>query len=299
MNNRLYKVTTCEQPLQSSENANDDNAHLYDLVKALSKYKLMVFIIIASMTAIAAIISFFLPPVYRAEVVVSPSIEIYGTNNIPPLGGLSGLANIAGIRLSNQNDQIGEAIATLRSRDFTISFIKDEKIISVFKNKTDKHYSELSAYYLFNEIRTINIDTKTGMIVVSIEWNDPKQAAEWANELISKVNKKMRDEAITKSQKIITLLESELENTNVMPVKEAIKNMIEDQFKKKMLASTLDEYAFHVVDKAVVPEEKVKPKRFIIILIGLVMGCILSLAVVILLNISNRYISVNHKYSER
>lgn len=52
--------------------------------------------------------------------------------------------------------------------------------------------------------------------------------------------------------------------------------MIEAQTKTKMLANTQEEYAFRILDKAVVPEEKIRPKRTLIVVLGVMIGLIMG-----------------------
>ena len=50
---------------------------------------------------------------------------------------------------------------------------------------------------------------------MSVSWDDPKIAAELTNDLISKLNIQLRDEAITDSKKRISYLEEELSRTTL------------------------------------------------------------------------------------
>ena len=56
-------------------------------------------------------------------------------------------------------------------------------------------------------------------------------------------------------------------------------NLIESETKNKMLANTRQEFAFRVIDKAVVPEEPFKPNRKLIVLFGGLIGVILGIFV--------------------
>jgi len=44
-----------------------------------------------------------------------------------------------------------------------------------------------------------------------------------------------------------------------------------------MLANTQEKYAFLVLDVVVVPEEKSKPKRTLIVLLGFILGVMISI----------------------
>jgi LPS O-antigen subunit length determinant protein (WzzB/FepE family) len=57
--------------------------------------------------------------------------------------------------------------------------------------------------------------------------------------------------------------------------------LIEDQIKNKMLAEVQDEFVFKIVDPAVIPEEKSKPKRALICILGFMLGGMLGVAFVL------------------
>ena len=44
------------------------------------------------------------------------------------------------------------------------------------------------AYRLFDSIRNVDEDIQTGLVTVTVDWSDPKLAAEWANGLVQDVN---------------------------------------------------------------------------------------------------------------
>ena len=51
---------------------------------------------------------------------------------------------------------------------------------------------------------------------------------------------------------------------------------METQTKKIMLANVRDQYAFRIIDPAVIPEKKIKPNRGLIIMVGFVAGLAFS-----------------------
>jgi uncharacterized protein involved in exopolysaccharide biosynthesis len=78
-------------------------------------------------------------------------------------------------------------------------------------------------------------------------------------------------------------LEKQLSLTSSVEVQQAIYRLIEAQTKKKMVASTREEYAFQTIDPAVPPQERTSPKRTLIVITGLVLGLALSILIVSLI----------------
>ena len=70
----------------------------------------------------------------------------------------------------------------------------------------------------------------------------------------------------------ITYLKSQLEKTPVADMQKVFYQLIEDQTKTLMLAEVNQEYVFKTLDPAVVAEEKLKPKRALIVVLGTLLG---------------------------
>jgi uncharacterized protein involved in exopolysaccharide biosynthesis len=67
-------------------------------------------------------------------------------------------------------------------------------------------------------------------------------------------------------------------------VQQAIYRLIEAQTKKKMIASTREEYAFTTIDPAVTPERHARPKKLSLLAIGFLLGLFASIAFVLARN---------------
>ena len=65
-------------------------------------------------------------------------------------------------------------------------------------------------------------------------------------------------------------------------MREVFYEIIEEQIKNKMLAEASPEYAFTTVSRAMLPEQKSKPKRALICVLGTLLGGMLSILVVLI-----------------
>jgi uncharacterized protein involved in exopolysaccharide biosynthesis len=63
-----------------------------------------------------------------------------------------------------------------------------------------------------------------------------------------------------------------LTKTPLVPVQEALSNLMEGEYKQAMLAGGNDEYALKVIDPALVPETPSSIRRLFILLGGLLGG---------------------------
>ncbi|MDH3378581.1 MAG: LPS O-antigen length regulator, partial [Gammaproteobacteria bacterium] len=84
---------------------------------------------------------------------------------------------------------------------------------------------------------------------------------------------------IEEAEKSIGYLEKQLVSTSAVEIQQAIYRLIEGQTKKKMVASTREEYAFTTIDPAVPPEKMAWPKRLLFILVGMALGLAFALIV--------------------
>jgi uncharacterized protein involved in exopolysaccharide biosynthesis len=251
--------------------------------------RVLVGAIAAVATLIAVVTALMLPPVYRAEVLLAPA-EQEKTEGLGALTGpISDLAALAGANLGSRKDKTAEFLAALKSRAVSVSFIKKRNLMpilfaddwdgrkKVWKNTGDPP-TDWSAYELWDkDIRHVNVDRRSGLITLAIEWRNPVLAAKWANDLVQQANARLRAEAVEEASRNIAYLKKQLGETSTVEVQQAIYRLIEAQTKKKMLASTRSEYAFTVIDPAVPPEIKYKPNRSAIVCAGLLLGLILGI----------------------
>lgn len=256
---------------------------------------------VAACTVLAAIVAFATTPVYRSAVVVVPASaerNSISSGLTSALGQLGGLASLAGIELGGSGQETEEALAVLKSRGFTEAFINERKLLPKLFHRqwdvargtwrTGEPPSAAKAYKYFNKrVRSITQDKKTGLVTMQIDWTDAQEAADWANELMQRLNAEMRRRAIDKTNASLGYLEKELTATATVETREAINRLVEAQIKQRMLANVTTEYAFRVVDKAMPadPDDPVKPQKVLLLALGPVAGLGFGIVVVIALGL--------------
>lgn len=282
--------------LQNASIIIDDSLSLNEFWQQIIEYKKIIFLIIFLAIIISYIIAILSTPIYRAEALLAPIGKESSASGFASVANqLGGLASLAGISLGKGDSKIEVIIATLKSREFTNKFIKENNLLPIlFQDKWDKKNRQWIAgkksptlwdgYKLFNNsVRVVKVDKGTGLITLIIEWRDPVLAARWVEDLISRINELLRTEAIHESVKSIEYLKAELDRTSVIEIKRSIYGLIEAQTKKMMLANTRKDFAFRVIDPAVAPEEMIRPKRALIVFFGLIIGFVTSFVTIFLL----------------
>lgn len=258
-------------------------------------------LLISSVLAFAilfTVAAFVITPKYRAFAVLAPAsndrVSVSSTLGAV-LGQLGGIASLAGMRIGDLEPGSEEALAVLRSRQFTEAFIRDENLIpKLFWRRWDNVHqmwtvppadqpTPAKAFHLFDEhIRTVSEDTKTGLVTLQIEWKDRQEAASWANKLVDRLNREMRDRAIVKADDSVGFLQKELAITSDVGTRDAINRLIEAQVKQKMIANVTREFVFRVVDEAFAPEadEAAKPRKALLIAAGPFVGFLFGFALI-------------------
>ncbi len=282
----------------------EDEINLLDYWRVLVRYKWMIFLLTTLVTGGAVLAALLAPPVFRAEVILSPVAEEKSGGLSAIAGQLGGLASLAGVSMGGGGGRIEEALATLKSRIFTDAFIKEHQLsgllldgppiqvderwpwVAEWQEKW-KAYQQQDAgntkpptawdiFKTFNSIRQVTQDKTSGLVTVAIEWGEPQLAASWANELVARLNKHQKQGAIEEAERSIEYLKDQAEQTSVVEMRQSIYRLIEAQTKNIMLANVREEFAFKVIDPALAPEEPTKPKRKLMIILGFMVGLMLS-----------------------
>jgi len=77
-----------------------------------------------------------------------------------------------------------------------------------------------------------SINKDSGLVTISIDWKDPELAAEWANNLIVRLNKKLRTLAVTEAESSINYLQEQLQQTSVVDMHQVLYRLIESETQK-------------------------------------------------------------------
>lgn len=260
----------------------EEEIDLLALWQTLLKYKRMILKATFGTAVLVAAITLLLPNIYRAEVLLAPVASEGGKSGLSSaLGGLGGLASMAGISLGG-GGSIEENLAVLKSRDFLWKFAQEKKLMPIlfersrladFLNSDPPGQWDLYRLLIEDGNLHVNVDKDSGLITVGVEWVDPVLVAEWANLLVHSLNQHLAQQAIARSESNLKYLNEELMRTPVEEMRKTLFELIASEQKNAMLASTQKEFAFKVLDPAVEPDKKAKPKRaLIVILAALVAG---------------------------
>jgi len=235
----------------------------------------------------------FLPKSYEATVVLapvsgnSPDGMLSGASSSPM--SLGGLSQLVGMPLGAQSKK-AEAVALLESEALTEKYIRENNLLPVLYARLwdaagkrwkvsdpQKIPTLWRANDLFKkEIRTVKDDKRDGLVTLTIAWKDPRVAATWANGLAKMANDYLRAQALADAERNIAYLNEEAANASVVETRRVIYSVLRAEISKQMLAKGTEEYAFKVIDPALVVERPDFPHRVVWLVVGLLVGLFLS-----------------------
>jgi len=293
-------------PNDQLNNNYDDEIDLSELFHALWDKIFYIGAITSIFSLISIILALMLPNIYQSKATMMATEESSGMSGM--LGEYSGMASLAGISLpskSGSKDQ--EAIARIRSFEFFSNYflpnIKLENLMAVKKwtqasdtltydasdfNSESRQWvrkakrprsnipSSQEAYEEFVEIMSVNQDKKTLLVTLSVEHKSPFIAQQWVEIMIDQIDQVMRDQDRQTATKSIEYLNSLAPTVNYEEIKKALFSLQQEQMKRLMMVEANDNYTFKVLDSPIAPEVKSRPKRSLIVILGTILGMVLS-----------------------
>lgn len=232
--------------------------------------------------------AFFAFSYSQEEKFTSKIVITYNTqkNNISSMSsGLGGLSQLAGIDLgSGSSPQEEESYAMLFSRVNLKSFVEgSESIQNYFLEHTNSNsLSNFEPIFSFiNKSISLTRSKNTGISNIYFSAFDKEISANFLNQLIFHSNESLRKEAQDASERKVEFLNIESSKNSYRNVQAIFGRMIETEIQNKMMANTQEEYAFKIIDPAVIPLNKSSPRilfsLFLGILIGLIVGVVFAI----------------------
>jgi len=282
----------------------DDGIDLRKLIQVLWAGKWLIGGITAAAATIAVIAALMLPNIYRAEALLAPN-EGNGADGFSALGSqYSNLVSLAGIDIGRGiADQTTLGLEILKSRKFITEFVErhdilvpllasegwdsttgelrvDSKVFDVESRKWVRNAlpgrsatpSQQEAYEAFRELLSVEQDSKTGFVSVAMEHYSPGHAKQWVDWLIEDLNSSMMHQDVADAEQAIEFLNEQIHSTSLADLQSVFFSLIEEQMKTVMLAKASQEYVLRTIDPAVIPEEKAKPRRSLMVVLAAFLG---------------------------
>ena len=293
-------------PTDQLNNNYDDEIDLRELFHVLWDKIFYIGAITSIFSLISIIYTLMLPNIYQSQAVMMPMEANQGMSGM--LGQYSGMASLAGISLpSESGSKAQEAIARIQSFEFFsnsfLPHIKLENLMAVkkwnqasntltydasafnsesgqwvrkVKPPTSTIPSSQKAYKQYQAIMSVSEDKKTSFVTLSVEHKSPVIAQQWVEIMMDQIDQVMRDQDRQTALQSIAYLNSLAPTVNYEEISKALASLQQEQMKRLMMVEANENYIFKVLDSPIVPEMKLKPKRSLIVILGTMLGMMLS-----------------------
>ena len=301
----------------------DGEIDLYDLFLVIMNGKWLIITVTFVLSLLSVVYAIYQPNIYRSEALLAPA-EQQQSNGLSALAGqFGGLASLAGVNLGDSGSNNTDlALAILKSRKFISEFIEKHSIMpdlmaieswnsidntviygkNIYDEVDQKWVRKVEfpfkpkpstqeAYKEFIKIVSATKDPDSGMIIIAVEHFSPFIAQQWVNWLIEDINLTMKKRDVIEATKSTEFLMAQIEKTNVADIRVVLYKLVEEQAKTIMFANVRDEYVFKTIDPALVPEEKLKPKRALIVIVSTFFAGVIGVFIVLI----RFYISNNRR----
>ena len=273
----------------------NDEIDLNDILNTLILNRILIFSVTVLFALSSIVYSLNLTNQYRSEAIMS----VAGTTaSSGALSGLNGLAGLTGISLPMADDDKSViAIQIVESRGFLRHLITFEGILpSIMAAKSYDSESQkiqfdpeiydysksqwigdkgkglqskpsyLETYDVYMKGISILKDLNTNLITISFEHISPVFAKEFLELIIRETNQLLRNQDLKESSDAIEFLLSEIPQSSLMSMKNAINQLVLKELETQMMAKVSTEYVFKIIEPPFVPEKKSRPSRALIVI---------------------------------
>lgn len=156
--------------------------------------------------------------------------------------------------------------------------------------------SSQEAYKIFKSIYSVSHDVKNDFLSISIEHHSPHIAKEWLDIIINSMNETVREIDKNISLKSIKYLESQLSQTNLSEVRQALSILLQKEVQTLMLVEANDDYVYKIIEFPFASEKKAKPIRAIICIVLTILGFLISVSFILIQEIYRAKSNLEQSY---
>ena len=303
----------------------NDEIDLRELALAIWQGKWLIICITGIFSVASVYYALSVPNEYKSTVLLAPASSSGGSALSKLASQYGGLASLAGINLgggSGGDDKVAIAIEIIKTWGFLEQFIeknslqvplfaaigwdrsRNELIINpeLYDESANKWVREFNSakgqkaepsswelYKALSERISIEQDKASGLINLTVEYYSPELAKEWVVSLVKTINANLKNRDRDEATKSIQYLQEKIQETHVSDMQSVFYQLIEEQTKTLMLADVSEEYVFKTISPARIAEEKSKPKRALISVLGFIFGALISVMVVLVRYFCRKY----------
>ncbi len=288
----------------------EDEIDLRELWETIKKGKKIVFLITTLVVSLTFIYVLSLPNSYKSQAVLIPTSD----NSRPSLGGLGGLAAMAGVSLGGGSMTPDIAFNSLLNNYGFMKKFVEENHIDEYYNREDEDKSYVFAfgfrglYDLFhtakkekkvlnreNEVYSlvkklqgkfsIQADKKSGLISISFTDYDREYTPKMINMFLKDASQYLVDNGLKNIDSRLNYFEKEMARVEAFELRKNLSQMISQIVQEKVMMKSKQYYQCDLLTAPQAPyiKAKTKPKRGLMLVVSFVISIILGIFVVFFL----------------
>lgn len=289
----------------------EDEIDLRELWETIKQGKLIILFTVVIVVAMTLVFVLKTPNSYKSEAILIPT----STGGGPSLGGLGGLAAMAGVNIGGGSMTPDIAYnSLLKDYDFMKNFIIKNHIYEYYnRDDFDKDYvfpfGFRGIYNMFKSSKSVNknidkeaaifgltkrlqgaykitADKTSGLITVSYMDKDKKITAKMVNNFLRDASSYLVENGLYNINNRLKYFEKVMSRVDTIELRQSLSQIISQIFQEKVMMKS--KY-YYQCDLLVAPKEayikdKTKPKRALTLIVALITSLILGVFIVFLRN---------------
>ena len=286
-----------------------DEINIREILLALNDGKKLILYLTSIFIVGSIFLSLLLPKIWISDTLVSLTAQESVSRGSSNSGALSSVASLAGISMGSSSGGVDKAqlvLATINSRDFFRHLVSFEGVLpnllatkgfdeatqtTIFNSKAydeknqewvegQPNFSDSMKAYK-NTISTYYDPMGDGFIKISTKHRSPIFAHDFLTLIVREVNNLLRDKDLREADAALGYLYEQLDGVTQSDVRLSIATLIENQLRTQMFANIRQNYAIDPLDTPYVPELRSSPQRTKIVILGALLGLLISIVLVI------------------
>lgn len=279
------------KPFPVDPNTREDEIDMIRLLFAFWKYRYWIIGCTFVVTLIGVLYALLATPIYYSQATISLKETGKGGGAAQIFSQLGGMGGMVAAQLGMGNTNLDKMEIILKGHELAESVIVKNGLMPVlfpkardvkkgaWKDSTKAPTVRDGIKKLQEGVLAVRLDVKKNVIKIGAYLPDSLLAKQMVDFYLAELNERIRTDVMREAENNRDYLEKQVRNTGDPVLVEKIQNMISFEIEKYMLVSS---QAFEVLERPVVPMEKIKPRRKMIAVVSLFLGIFISIGSVLL-----------------
>jgi len=287
----------------------EDEIDLRELWQTIVKGKKVIATVMFLVVTATFVYVMSIPNVYKSETVLIPVSDSSGPN----LGGLGGLAAMAGVSLGGGGSMTPDTAfnTLLNDYEFMKKFVEENKVVAYYNSadvdknyvfalnfrtlydlfhsteKEDKNYED-QVYNTIKKVKSnmsISSDKKTALISVSYSDSDRTYPPKIINAFLRDASSYLVENNLRIIDNKLNYFSKEMQKADAFELRQSLSSMISQILQEKVMMKSKQYYQCDVLTPPTVAyvKDKTKPKRGLILVVSFITSLILGVFLVFFL----------------